>query len=968
MLVGLLFTMVMYGFAQKGTAGVVIPQSSATIPSDVVGTPLMQLLKTRPEVAALLKNYLAQRMRMEGYEVEAKSITNRELYDRVEKDPAFARDASRWLTNLASETAQILQAPVAAAEGESAKSLSTPGTSAPAVSQPSTAIGSKSAESVPNTTTDNSVARGGISEEQRVGPGAAQVEPSAGESGLDTSTGAPDENQSNNSLRSLPKNLLTDQKAFWTLPFHMNVTTLGFIVPATFGTALLVGSDTAIESHLPTAPNTVKMAVNASIAGAAALIGTGGALYLFGQVDHDEHKREAGILTGEAAIDAYAASTALQYITQRARPFTGNGKGQFFDGGNSFPSNTAAVSWAAASVIAHEYPGTLTKLLAYGAAAGVSAGRVIGEKHWTSDAVVGSALGWYMGRQIYRARSAGPDIDAAKWGTFTKGNAEKTLNPAYMGSTYVPLDSWVYPAFDRLTSLGYIPTAMMALKPWPRLQCARWVLEARERLESAPAVNLSVNSILGELQLEFGDELSELKGDVSNVGVQLESVYARYTQIGGRPLRDAWHFGQTLYDDFGRPYGEGANAIVGASGRAEAGPLAFYARAEYQHGAPITEYTPAQAVAIGNADVLPPDSVPTFRQVDQFRVIEAYVALNVHDWEFSFGKQNLSWGQAYGGSLILSDNAEGMTMLRVGRVTPYQLPGFLSWMGKWKNTAYVGAVGGYRYYRGPYPDFQLNGNAFQILNPQPYSWGDKLSLKVSPNIEIGATVQVLWAGPTRPATEMTWLHTWSLNGNFQTLDPGKRYTGFNFSYRLPHLRDWAIVYADGLANDESSPLGFPRKSAWNPGLYLPQLPGLPHLDLRFEGVYTNIPNYPGVGPIYSNNHYADGYRNDLQLMGSWVGRQGNGLAAWSTYWFSGQNKIQLAYRRQWVDPIFLEGGGLNDFSVNVSWLLKHQFQVSSMVQYERWNFPLLSATAQSDVAAQFQVTYWPLHTAISSHP
>ncbi len=214
---------------------------------------------------------------------------------------------------------------------------------------------------------------------------------------------------------------------------------LSFLVPAAFGTAVLIGSDTAIERHLPTSPTTVRLAANGSTAGMAALVGVGGGLYLIGKVKHDPHELETGYLMSEAAIDAYAASTALQYVTQRERPFTGNGNGQFFYGGNSFPSNTAAVSWAAASVLAHEYPGTLTKLLAYGVAAGVSAGRVIGEKHWTSDAVIGSALGWYMGRQIFRARSQGAEISASNWGTFEREAESQGHDPAYMGSTYVPL-------------------------------------------------------------------------------------------------------------------------------------------------------------------------------------------------------------------------------------------------------------------------------------------------------------------------------------------------------------------------------------------------------------------------------------------------------------------------------------------------------------------------------------------------
>ena len=364
---------------------------------------LMQLLRSRPELAAVLKNYLAQQLRIEGDEVDEKSLTNQMLYSRIQTDPKFAKDASQWLVALAAQTSSSLQAPPSVAKLQNQDSKDSIAAEQPRPESPT--VPAVEAEQTAGSERDSTVAEQLSSKSPQTStsaknesPVAAKADsPAENSAAIQPATAALNTEAAGVSLRSLPKNLLVDQKAFWTLPFHLNVKDLTFILPATVGSALLVGSDTAIESHLPTSRNTVNMAANASTAGMAALIGTGGGLFLIGQMTHDEHKRETGFLMGEAAIDAYAASTAIQYITQRERPFTGNGRGQFFDGGSSFPSNTAAVSWAAASVIAHEYPGTLTKLMAYGVAAGVSAGRVIGEKHWTSDAVLGSALGWYMG-------------------------------------------------------------------------------------------------------------------------------------------------------------------------------------------------------------------------------------------------------------------------------------------------------------------------------------------------------------------------------------------------------------------------------------------------------------------------------------------------------------------------------------------------------------------------------------------
>src|SRR6202012_3203394 len=81
---------------------------------------------------------------------------------------------------------------------------------------------------------------------------------------------------------------------------------------------------------------------------------------------------------------------------------------------------------------------------------------------------------------------------------------------------------------------------------------------------------------------EFSPELALLAGG-SNRAIHLESVYVRATEISGPPLTDGYHFGQTIYDDFGRPFQQGFNSIAGFSGWATAGRWVVYARAEVQH-------------------------------------------------------------------------------------------------------------------------------------------------------------------------------------------------------------------------------------------------------------------------------------------------------------------------------------------------------------------------------------------------
>ncbi|MGA2249064.1 hypothetical protein [Terracidiphilus sp.] len=46
---------------------------------------------------------------------------------------------------------------------------------------------------------------------------------------------------------------------------------------------------------------------------------------------------------------------------------------------------------------------------------------------------------------------------------------------ADMASAYVPIESWVYPALDRLAAEGYVPGAIFSLYTWMRIACARMV-------------------------------------------------------------------------------------------------------------------------------------------------------------------------------------------------------------------------------------------------------------------------------------------------------------------------------------------------------------------------------------------------------------------------------------------------------------------------------------------------------------
>ena len=64
---------------------------------------------------------------------------------------------------------------------------------------------------------------------------------------------------------------------------------------------------------------------------------------------------------------------------------------------------------------------------------------------------------------------------------------------------------------------------------------------------------------------------------------EVANVYTRNMYIKGPPINDSFHFGQTLINDYGRPYQQGFNALDGFTARAEGFHFSLDVRGEYQH-------------------------------------------------------------------------------------------------------------------------------------------------------------------------------------------------------------------------------------------------------------------------------------------------------------------------------------------------------------------------------------------------
>lgn len=309
-------------------------------------------------------------------------------------------------------------------------------------------------------------------------------------------------------------------------------------------------------------------------------------------------------------------------------------------------------------------------------------------------------------------------------------------------------------------------------------------------------------------------------------------------------------------------------------------------------------------------------------------------------------------------------------MFRINRVSPFKLPSVLGRLGPIRMEVFLGQLAGHQFVFDNVSGL-TTGQFGQSLVRQPLLHGEKLSFKPTPNFEFSVNETTVVGGGPTPFNLHNLLVSYkdllivptgsSAAGNADDITDPR--SGIDFAYKVPGLRNWLTFYGDAFTEDEISPLGYPRKSAFEGGIYLPRIPGLPKLDLRLEGGTTAPVDFNGgcAGCFYVNTRYPGGsYVNGGNLIGSWLGRGGQGEQAWSTYWLSPRNKIQFHFRHQKVDGDYLpQGGTLNDGGVILDFQLRPDVTVSGSVQYEKWNYPLLAPGVQSNVATSLQLTFWP---------
>lgn len=497
------------------------------------------------------------------------------------------------------------------------------------------------------------------------------------------------------------------------------------------------------------------------------------------------------------------------------------------------------------------------------------------------------------------------------------GPLSALANPA---SAPISLDSWIYPAIDKLSGLGVIDSALQGSRPYSRHEAARLTVEARQKtaIGSYPPV---IEELLHRLEFELREQLIELgvaEGTVSSGYFKpVRNVRARYVYQDGVPsaipVINSRQFSLNT-NNSGIDYDEHHNGEFVLDGDARVGGIFLL------HWRPL---------------FLAGD------EGESFRLLEGKAAVSMGPLELSAGRQSLWWGQGHHGSLLLTNNAKPLDMVRLTNPAPVLLPWFLSRLGPFRFDVFVSRLEDER------------------VVPEPWFGGLRLNFKPFPWLELGGARTVMFGGEGRPDVGLD---------DFLTIIGGENLVGdedtsnsiaaLDLRIRLSALGG-AELYGEFGGEDEYELAGFipfVSNKAWLAGLYLPVVEPARRLSLRLE--YAALDHVDRNSPVwYRHGIYQSGYTYKGKILGHHVGGGGVDYFAEVRADLPGDVTLGLSfdYEKRGVDQLVEEEHYQS--AVELEWRLSPRMVINARYACDKVeNFNYVAGNDQKFHLAEFGLT------------
>ena len=409
-----------------------------------------------------------------------------------------------------------------------------------------------------------------------------------------------------------------------------------------------------------------------------------------------------------------------------------------------------------------------------------------------------------------------------------------------LASSNLPLHHWGYDAIERLIALGVIDRALVGAKPFTRMQAAQYVARAIERVR-ADEIDIDGREAIAEPLLER--LLAEFRPELIRFG----TIKARPEDKTG-----ALRFGARVTSEVDASSIGGGQTVRFRENRGgEYFVNGVQNQTDVRAWAELNEWAAVmvQPKFISNRHLL---GLGATNNSDNFYLREFSLKLSYANIALEAGRGTQWWGPGYHGSLLLTDHAFPMDMIKLGTERPFQLPGFLSGLGDWKVNAFLAQLERNR-------DFS-RARVFGLrISYLPVSW-----------LEFGLTRLTQFGGRGRdqsfPETVVdTYIHPANQGADKEVNEQGMA----DFRLRLPSV-PYLIPFPAGLqlygeigTEDKWSQLPIPSRAAFLGGIYIPQVFQGDTLDLRIEYADTDYGRrrHPELGGVwYNNGTYTSGMR------------------------------------------------------------------------------------------------------------
>jgi membrane-associated phospholipid phosphatase len=218
---------------------------------------------------------------------------------------------------------------------------------------------------------------------------------------------------------SLTRDFLKDAGEIWSYPLHIRTGDLLPIAGLAVLTGILIRNDE--DTHRAFLDYRMGHAWVKALSpvitemGSAGAYATAAAFLVVGLIGRNDKTIETGVLATSAMLQSAVLVTFLKALFGRQRPSWANGvdrwsgpvgftewvKSGIYGKYDSFPGGHSITAFSLATVLAMQYRQTVwVPILAYATATGVALSRVTEGRHWLSDCLVGSVLGYVIGRMV----------------------------------------------------------------------------------------------------------------------------------------------------------------------------------------------------------------------------------------------------------------------------------------------------------------------------------------------------------------------------------------------------------------------------------------------------------------------------------------------------------------------------------------------------------------------------------------